>query len=241
MKTILTTITLLIASFATAQSWSTGSSLLYTNPSTTKVGIGINNPVARLHVAGGDLRVGNGSFDRIYARLDAQSDEPSVVFQRWTGTADNCHTAKIGQFYYNNMEYALGFGIGGFTSSGSIPTTRAMTIRLNGSIGIGTDNPGTAKLAVNGSINATEIRVTATVPGPDYVFEKDYSLPTLQEIESYIAKNKHLPEVPSAKEMEEKGLRLGEMNLLLLKKIEELTLYVIDQQKQIDELKAKGK
>jgi hypothetical protein len=68
---------------------------------------------------------------------------------------------------------------------------------------------------------------------PDYVFEKSYSLPSLEEVKSYIDQNKHLPEVPSAKEMESNGVNLGEMNMLLLKKIEELTLYVIEQNKKL--------
>jgi hypothetical protein len=108
--------------------------------------------------------------------------------------------------------------------------------RSDGNVGIGTMAPD-AKLAVNGQVHATEVRVTTNVPGPDYVFEKDYKLTSLEEIKNYIDQNKHLPEIPSAKEMEKNGVQLGEMNMLLLKKIEELTLYVIDQNKKIDDLK----
>jgi hypothetical protein len=70
-----------------------------------------------------------------------------------------------------------------------------------------------------------------SVPGPDYVFNDDYKLFSLAEIKTYIDKNKHLPEVLSAKEMEANGVNLGEMNMLLLKKIEELTLFVIELKK----------
>lgn len=101
-------------------------------------------------------------------------------------------------------------------------------------IGIGTTTPGN-KLEVNGTIRSKEVKVEAT-NWPDYVFEEDYDLPTLSEIEAFIKANKHLPEVPSAKEMEANGISLGEMNTLLLKKIEELTLITIQQQKQINEL-----
>ncbi|MBY0435313.1 MAG: hypothetical protein K2U26_14495 [Cyclobacteriaceae bacterium] len=87
-------------------------------------------------------------------------------------------------------------------------------------------------LAVKGRVHANEVKVDLSVPGPDYVFEKDYKLPPLNEIKSYIDEHKHLPEVPSAKEMEKNGVQLGEMNMLLLKKVEELTLYLIEQQKQ---------
>jgi hypothetical protein len=89
----------------------------------------------------------------------------------------------------------------------------------------------------NGAIRCKEVRVSLTPgAGPDYVFNSDYNLLTLEEIKTYIDKNKHLPEVPSAKEMEANGVQLGEMNMLLLKKIEELTLYTIDMNKKLQEL-----
>jgi hypothetical protein len=101
----------------------------------------------------------------------------------------------------------------------------------NGNVGIGTTNPD-QKLTVKGIIHTEEVRVDMTVPGPDYVFEPTYNLLPLSEVESYIKANKHLPEVPSAKEMEEEGLNLKEMNLLLLKKVEELTLHLIEMKKE---------
>ena len=106
----------------------------------------------------------------------------------------------------------------------------------SGNVGIGTTTPD-AKLAVNGQVHATEVKVTIAVPGPDYVFDKDYKLTPLEDIKNYIDQNKHLPEVPSAKEMEVNGIQLGEMNMLLLKKIEELTLYVIELKREITDLK----
>jgi hypothetical protein len=104
-----------------------------------------------------------------------------------------------------------------------------------GNVGIGTPNP-TEKLTVNGTIYGKEIKVDLLVPGPDYVFEKDYDLPTLTEIKSYIDQHKHLPEVPSAKDMEANGINVGEMNMILLKKVEELTLYMVEANKKIDDL-----
>ena len=113
-----------------------------------------------------------------------------------------------------------------------------MSIAVNGSIGIGTSNPDQL-LTVKGIVHAQEVRVDLSVPGPDYVFEKNYRLPTLKEVKDYIDQNRHLPEMPSAAEMERNGLQLGEMNMLLLKKMEEMTLYILDQQKQIEALKSR--
>ncbi|MDP4209194.1 MAG: hypothetical protein Q8928_10310 [Bacteroidota bacterium] len=104
----------------------------------------------------------------------------------------------------------------------------------NGQIGIGTSTPA-YKLDVIGTIRAREIKVDLT--GADFVFEKNYKLMPLTELEQFVKEQKHLPEVASAKEMEKNGTDLGNLNTKLLQKVEELTLYTIDQQKQIDELK----
>jgi len=100
-----------------------------------------------------------------------------------------------------------------------------------GNVGVGTAHPD-KKLTVKGTIHAEEVLVDLSVPGPDYVFEKDYNLLSLSELEAYIKQNKHLPEVPSAREMEAEGLNLKEMNLILLKKVEELTLHLIEMKKE---------
>lgn len=106
----------------------------------------------------------------------------------------------------------------------------------NGNVGIGTTNP-TSMLTVAGNIASREVQVTVDAGKvPDYVFENDYKLKSLLEIEEYIKTNKHLPEIPSAKEIEKNGLMLAEMNIALLKKIEEMTLYMIEQNKRIENL-----
>ncbi|MBL0743094.1 hypothetical protein [Chryseolinea lacunae] len=110
--------------------------------------------------------------------------------------------------------------------------TTAFIVKGTGYVGIATANPD-AYLTVNGDVHAKSVRVDLNVAGPDYVFESDYKLPSLFELNAFIQQNKHLPEVPSAKEMEKNGLDLGDMNLILLKKVEELTLYTIQQQKDI--------
>ena len=106
-----------------------------------------------------------------------------------------------------------------------------------GNVGIGTDTP-TEKLSVKGKIRAQEIKVE-TANWPDYVFEEGYQLPSLTETATFIEKNKHLPGVPKATEVEENGLSLGEMNKILLQKIEELTLHMIDKDKRIERLEQK--
>lgn len=106
-----------------------------------------------------------------------------------------------------------------------------------GSVGIGTATPDASyKLSVNGKIRAKEIKVESS--WADFVFEPDYKLRSLSEVEMFIKLNKHLPEIPSAKEVENNGIAVGEMNAKLLQKIEELTLYLIEMKKENEELKS---
>jgi hypothetical protein len=109
---------------------------------------------------------------------------------------------------------------------------------FGGNVGIGTTNPATFKLAVEGKIGAREVVVT-NAAWADYVFDATYNLRPLSEVESFIKINKHLPEIPSAEEVKTNGHKLGEMDVLLLKKVEELTLYLIEQEKRIKELESK--
>jgi hypothetical protein len=104
-----------------------------------------------------------------------------------------------------------------------------------GNVGIGTTNTHTYKLAVNGSAIATSMTVQGYTSWPDYVFKPAYTLPTLTEVKTYIDQNHHLPEIPSAEQIEKDGLNLGEMNKLLVKKVEELTLYLIEKDKKQNE------
>lgn len=118
-----------------------------------------------------------------------------------------------------------------------------MTITRDGNVGIGTTltyNPNNYKLAVKGTIGAQAIRVENTsTTWSDYVFEKDYKLRSLFDVEQFIQSNGHLPDVPSAKQVEKEGIELFEMDATLLRKIEELTLYMIEQNKQLQELNKK--
>ena len=106
-----------------------------------------------------------------------------------------------------------------------------------GKFGIGTRTTGGHKLAVEGSIGAREIKVEAAPNWSDFVFYEDYDLPTLTEVENHIKEKGHLKDIPSAEEVAKDGFYLGAMDAKLLQKIEELTLYTIGQQKEIEQLK----
>lgn len=92
-----------------------------------------------------------------------------------------------------------------------------MVVGADGKVGIGTETFGAERLAVNGNIRAREVKVEAT-GWPDFVFQKDYKIISLADLARYINKNKHLPGIPSAEDVEKNGIELGEMNKLLLKK-----------------------
>ncbi|WP_316815849.1 hypothetical protein [Pedobacter nyackensis] len=138
-----------------------------------------------------------------------------------------------------------GYGITDAATQASVTTLDANAVHKTGnetiagiklfstSVGIGTTNVHTYKLAVGGGMIAESVKVKPQGEWPDYVFEKDYPILPLNELEKFVSKNKHLPNVPNAAEVKKDGIDVGEMNAKLLQKIEELTLYIIDQQKNI--------
>jgi len=109
-----------------------------------------------------------------------------------------------------------------------------------GKVGIGCVNDmNDFALAVQGGIVSSKVSVIDIDSWPDFVFGNNYKLMNLYELEQFINANQHLPNVPSAEEVSANGIDLGEMNAVLLQKVEELTLHIIELQKQIDELKAR--
>jgi hypothetical protein len=122
-------------------------------------------------------------------------------------------------------------------SPGNQPTEK-MRVTGEGNVGIGTANP-THKLAVNGTIKAKEV-IVETSGWSDYVFADNYKLAPLSEVEAHIKANKHLPGIPSAAQVAENGVSLGDVQAALLAKIEEITLHQIAQQKELVSLKAEN-
>jgi hypothetical protein len=212
------------------------------------VGIGISNPQSRLEIAGSNrIAVGTTYADNTIDQDNGYTRSSFGSNAYWDPVNNTWKVSQIGANDFSAMIHPNGDGLAFVTAPSTGNVTRSLTnsqfmafermrINSNGNVGIGTTDPGSFKLAVNGKTWSTEVQVAVNRP-PDYVFEPTYDLKPLAEIETYIKENKHLPEVPSAKEMEKNGVQLGEMNMLLLKKIEELTLYILDQNKELEKLK----
>jgi len=200
-----------VSGFAAQAQWVQGTSYMYYS---NNIGIGFPTPIVtppatKLHVLGGPIRVEHPT-------------EASIDLKTTTLSPSQ---------YFNIGANAYGFYVYEIESA-----SYKFTVNKNGNVAIGLKFAD-AKLTVDGDIHAKEVRVDlGGVFAPDYVFEEDYKLPSLTEVHAYIKQHKHLPEVPSAKEMEEKGVELKEMNMILLKKVEELTLHAISQEEKINAL-----
>ncbi|MGF7076199.1 hypothetical protein [Mucilaginibacter sp. 3215] len=141
------------------------------------------------------------------------------------------------------LQMGHGVNVDNFTIVRSAPLTYAEQVFFKidkiGNIGIGTANP-LNKLDVNGTLHAKQVKIDL-VGWSDYVFEKNYQLPALSLVKTYIQENKHLPGVPSEAEMIKTGLDVSEANKLLLRKMEEMTLYMIEAKEEITTLKKEVK
>ncbi|PTT04058.1 hypothetical protein DBR11_00645 [Pedobacter sp. HMWF019] len=198
-----------------------------TLPSTGNVGIGTTNPIVSLQVNGTAIIANNGGSNyNENIRLPSANDGYACIA---LGAVPGIAGTGIGQWSLIKFpEYEASK----FTIRHN--QTDYFSILTDGKVGIGILNP-TEKLAVNGNIRAKELKIEAA-NWPDYVFEKDYSLPSLEQIEKHIQEKGHLPGIPSAAEVKTEGIEVGDMNAKLLKKIEELTLYLIQQNKKMSAL-----
>ncbi|NQX41301.1 hypothetical protein SAMN05421820_107157 [Pedobacter steynii] len=209
-------------------------------PADGNVGVGTTIPQYKFHIVGGHAGTNMNLFyydpnPARQANLSLWASEPG-----WTYSG-----AGIGNNVINGNGISTKVGLINNVKGGSYMRLLDQEIRLNvispdgtdlsalaidpsGNIGIGTIVPK-EKLSVNGNIRAREIKVEVG-NWPDYVFDERYSLTPLKELQKYIVLNKHLPEIPKAAEAELNGVDLGEMNKKLLKKVEELTLYLIEQE-----------
>ena len=200
------------------------------------VGIGTDDPKQMLHIVDGNILISRMSSNGNRA---PGSTNGSILFGDVTTT--QYPYGAWGIEYVNNTDY--GYGLNFWKTADSNGSTINHVLFLceesayKGNVGIGTAKPK-HKLSVNGTIQSKEVIVTTLATDwPDHVFEAEYKLTSLEELESYVKREKHLPGVPSANEIDEEGIKVGEMNALLLQKVEELTLYVIELEKQIKELK----
>lgn len=204
------------------------------------VGIGIDNPNYRLDVNGtiaaGKLYLRASGVNSGWRQTIVEYDGHDFIIGSKVGiNAHNQLLLRPGgggtEQLYSAIEMYSTTKNNEYQRKVSISTERA-TFFNGGNVGIGTDNPQN-KLDVVGTIRATEVKVETG--WSDFVFEKDYKLPTLQEVENHINEHKHLPDIPSEVEVKENGVNLGEMQAKLLQKIEELTLYTIELNKTVKE------
>ncbi|WP_448105172.1 hypothetical protein [Pedobacter panaciterrae] len=202
-------------------------------PPNGSVGIGTTSPDAALKIlrSGANpsteyssINIATNGSGNIYGPIIYLDGRSGTSGRSWglvsSGTLDAVSTGSAGNFAIYDA------------NAGS-----RLVINSLGNIGIGTLTP-TEKLSVNGKVRAHEIKVE-TANWPDYVFARDYQLTSLKETEQYIKDKGHLPGIPSAEEVKANGVDLGDMNAKLLKKIEELTLYLIEMKKENDIRNAK--
>ncbi|HPS51757.1 MAG TPA: hypothetical protein PK892_13705, partial [Bacteroidales bacterium] len=243
---ILAVLVLVLFGTVSYAQWATSGNNIY-NTNTGNVGIGTTTPTFKLHVSTSEVAslvaqssVTAQATDRAigFFRMvnSANNETYNIAFRKFGGVFQCLQSANVGGntvnvslFDYSNK--SLKFGGNGLSD---------VLFSNSGYVGIGTTVAPAAgvKLAVNGKVNCKEVEVTLT-GWSDKVFDKNYNLLPLNEVESFINANNHLPGVPSEKEVMSKPANLGEMDALLLQKIEELTLYMIDLKKENDLLKAK--
>ena len=200
------------------------------NGTNAYVGIGGITPTQMLHMNNGAILL-QGTVPGLGG--------PQILFG---GSSSSATSGEVGIEYdptIHGLNFWKPYGSHGVTGGGAPISNYLLFINDDGNVGIGGINPATInaagyqyKLSVLGAIRAN--KVVVEIGWADYVFNKNYNLLSLNEVEKYIAKNQHLPNIPSAKEIEEKGLDLGALQAKQMEKIEELTLYIIELNKKLE-------
>jgi len=213
---------LCVSAFADSTWVQNGNNIYNNNSGNVGVGTGTSTLYNKLDVAG---NIGLRDND-LHLRASTWSDQSHGL--GWYGTGKLWNGINPdGPVLYGYSGGMLGVNHGGTKSN--------ILYWKDTAVGIGTTSPS-EKLEVNGNIKCSAVKINGwTLNAPDYVFEKGYKLPSLKDVEKHIAIKKHLPDVPSAAEMKKNGVDLAEMNMALLRKVEELTLYAIDQNKKLEE------
>lgn len=206
------------------------------------VGIGTLNPQSALQIgsySGNNQRkiTFPGVYNFEWLSLGQEGNgNPAIEFLNHT-IASNSIGVKMGT---NIDKFGSGFYITTASESSAYSTLQyktspALFINTSNNVGIGTNNIAGYRLAVAGSMIAERIKVKIQSGWPDYVFDSSYNLLSLEQVEDFVKAHKHLPQIPSSKEIVEEGLDIGSNQATLLQKIEELTLYLIEQNKLIKE------
>ena len=198
------------------------------------------------YLNGGKLGIGTTSPSRDI-HISRSAGAASFLVERASGKWIMGIAGMGGAGFYFKNDGRLTFSPSPNTSVTNADIANSMFLygsqtNFPGQMCLGTATPGdNSKLTVAGRIRSEEVQVVNDVEAPDYVFASDYQLRSLDEVEAFIQKNKHLPEIPSAAEFCDNGVMLGEMSFDLLKKVEELTLYIIDLNKKIESLESQLK
>ncbi|MFY7670901.1 hypothetical protein ACOSP6_07400 [Tenacibaculum sp. MEBiC06402] len=207
-------------------------------------GIGTTSPIEKLEVTGNILSSGTISLGKSGSANELR-DVISLYGNRLG--ASNMYGFGVesdGTLYNKAVTHHRWY----LNSNANLGTSAKMELDsnrlfVNNNVGIGTGDTKGYNLAVAGSTGIIAEKVTVKLQSawPDYVFANDYQLPTLEEVEKQIKEKGHLANIPSAREVQENGVELGDMNKKLLEKVEELTLYTIQQEKEIKKLKEENK